>query len=375
MSARKFILITGANGFIGRNLFFKLNSKPDYEILTFGRSESLDQLSELIGRAELIVHLAGENRPDDPKKFKLCNVDLTTKICKLLIRHKKNIPFIFASSIQATIQNPYGESKLQAEEIIRNYCDKAKATAFILRLPGVFGKWAKPYYNSVVATFCHNIANNIPITICDVNKKIDLCYIDDVVEKIYLLMTASHLKGFQYIDCPAQYTISLGLLAEKIYTFSNSAVTLMPGKVGTGIDRALYATFISNLPSSRFTSTLKSHDDERGSFVEFLKTIDSGQISYIKIKPRVIRGMHFHHTKIEKFIVVSGCAEFKFRNIITNELYKIEINSDDCVPKVVETIPGWAHAIYNIGKYDLIVLVWSNEVFNSNKPDTEACKV
>ena len=375
MPERKIILITGSNGFIGRNLFFRLNSKSDYEVLTFRRSDSLDYLASLISRSDFIIHLAGENRPDDPEKFQSCNVDLTRDICDLLMRYKKNIPIIFTSSTQAILKNPYGVSKRMAEDLIRNYCVKVNASALILRLPGVFGKWAKPYYNSVVATFCHNIANNIPITISDFNKKLDLCYIDDVVEKISSLISLDHLKGVQYIDYPPQYTISLGSLAEKIYLFSNSDDTLMPGKVGIGIDRALYATYLSYLPSSRFSTSLKSHDDERGSFVEVLKTEDSGQISYIKIKPGVTRGKHFHHSKTEKFIVMSGCAEFRFRNIITDELYKIEVNGDQSVPRAVETIPGWAHEICNTGESDLIVLVWSNEVFDLNKPDTEACIV
>ncbi len=374
-NTKKRILITGANGFIGKNLLAHISRIDLFRVLLYSRESTESDLKDYIQRSDLIVHLAGENRPIDITSFEISNVQLTQKICDYASQNQNKIPIIFSSSVQVQNKNPYGVSKSAAEDIIKKYSEKNKVPVISFRFPGIFGKWAKPNYNSVVATFCFNIANCLPIELVDKEKKLTLCYIDDIIELIIqAIYSIDKYTGYSEINVPGQYLVTLSQLLEKIYAFSDSKKNLQLSHVGSGFDRALYATYTSYLPKYKFSYGLKIKTDERGSFTEVLKTIDSGQISFLRINPGHSRGKHFHHTKIEKFIVVSGVSKFRFRNTLIDEVYEIEIDGSS-MAMVVETIPGWAHEIINIGTQDLVVLVWSNEIFDPNKPDTIASVV
>ncbi len=363
------VLITGANGFIAKNLIVYLSNRKDIDVVAFTRDHTVNTLSAFIEEVAFIVHLAGVNRPDDVNEFELVNSDLTEMICSAVEKSGKNIPIIFGSSIQAEADNPYGISKLSAEKALINYSNKSGNTICIFRLPNVFGKWCKPNYNSVIATFCHNIIYDLPIKISDPLIVLRLVYIDDVVNKFISIIDGEINDNYSYEVVP-EYKITLGQLADKIKAFKDSRNTLVVEEVGVGFDRALHSTYLSYLPPNKFSYSLVKHGDERGVFVEMLKTKTSGQISYFTAHPGVTRGGHYHHSKTEKFLVLKGNAVFKFRHIITNEFHQIETSGNE--PMIIETIPGWVHDITNIGDEEMIVMLWANEIFDINHPDTYA---
>ncbi len=361
------VLVTGANGFIGKNLSFRLREEANIDVLTFLRKDSDEFLKKQLLESDLLIHLAGENRPKSSKMFVETNEGLTRKICNILEELGKKIPVIFTSSTQATINNDYGKSKLEAENILINFSKKSESPLYIYRLPGVFGKWCRPNYNSVVATFCHNIANNLEINIEDEERLIDLVYIDDVINNF--INIANNIKGgIHQLSINEIYKISLGDLANLIKSFRESRNSLISERVGTGITRALYATYMSFLPVKDFSYKVISNEDERGTFVEMLKTKDTGQFSFFTAHPGVTRGGHYHNTKTEKFLILKGKGRFNFRNIISDEKYSIEVSCNDHT--IVETIPGWSHDITNIGKEEMIVMLWANEIFDRDAPDT-----
>ena len=367
------VLITGANGFIGKNLILKLKDLKQYEILTFVKGDSLKTLSDYLLIADVVFHLAGENRPHDERDFEHINFGLTQDICKILKKNGRKVPLIFSSSQQALDNNPYGRSKLKAEGVVRDLALINKNKVLIYRLPGVFGKLCKPNYNSVVATFCNNIAKGLPIKINAPHAILKLVYIDDVVESFLINLEQLPDENVANITVAPEYTITLKDLAIQIEAFNNCRVSLMSEKVGTGLTRALYATYLSYLAPKNFSYELPVHADERGIFVEMLKTSDSGQFSFFTAYPGITRGGHYHHTKNEKFLVVKGQARFKFRHMITQEVVTIDTSSE--LPSIVETIPGWAHDITNIGAEDMCVMLWANEVFDRDQPDTMAAEV
>tara|TARA_B110000008_G_C16959478_1_gene559562 strand:+ start:570 stop:1691 length:1122 start_codon:yes stop_codon:yes gene_type:complete len=360
------VLITGSNGFIARNLISHLSELKDIQIKCFVRENTLEDLSEIISNIDFVFHFAGINRSNRKKDFEDVNHLLTKSLCKKLARTNRKIPLIFASSTQASENNTYGKTKLSAEKIIKNYSKNTKSEVYIYRFPNLFGKWCKPNYNSVVATFCNNIANNLPIEIHDHNHEIKLMYIDDVISEFISVLCQLEVKPS--INNIPLYSISLGNLAETINEFHNNRKSLVVDQVGSGFLRAMYATYLSYLKPAFFSYNISSFDDERGRFAEVLKTKDSGQFSFFTSKPGEVRGDHYHHTKNEKFLVVSGEAIFKFRNIQTNELYSVSTNGVSL--RIVETIPGWAHSIENIGNSEMLVILWANEVFNEEKSDT-----
>jgi UDP-2-acetamido-2,6-beta-L-arabino-hexul-4-ose reductase len=366
------ILVTGSEGFIGKNLIVYLQEKENIEILTFTREDNEKSLNELIQKADAIVHLAGENRPNNVEDFATVNTNLTIKICDAILSTKRKIPLIFASSTQAEDKNPYGNSKKSAEIALENFSKTSNNPVVIYRLPNTFGKWCKPNYNSVVATFSYNIANNIPIQINDPQKMLRLVYIDDVITDFLITLDVG-FKGLTWNKISPEYQITLKDLAEQIYSFENCRDCLTVEKVGSGLTRALYATYISYLPSNKFVYDLTSHKDNRGVFVEMLKTPDCGQFSFFTAYPGITRGGHYHHSKSEKFLVIKGVAQFRFRHITTNETY--EIRTDSTSPQVVETIPGWTHDITNVGEDEMIVMLWANEKFDKTRPDTVLCEV
>lgn len=366
------VLITGSNGFIGRNLAVRLGELDGYEVIGFDREDSLTDLGERVKMADAVIHLAGVNRPTNVEEFAEGNADLTARLCDFIADTGRKVPLLVASSIQAELANPYGQSKRAAEEYAEQLAGRTGNPVTIYRLPNVFGKWCRPNYNSVVATFCHNLANDLPIQINDPTAQLSLVYVDDVVAD-FLAALAADLPGVRRARVQPEYTIRLGDLADQIRAFRNCRTSLLAERVGTGLVRALYASYVSYLPPASFAYDLPRHADERGVFVEMLKTPDSGQFSFFTAHPGITRGGHYHHTKTEKFLVIKGEARFGFRHVVTNECYEVFTSGDR--PQVVETVPGWTHDITNVGSEEMVVMLWANEIFDRAQPDTIACKV
>ena len=368
------VIITGSDGFIGKNLIFSLRESLDFDVISFNRDSNIHYLCDHIADADLIVHLAGENRPEDDSQFDKINAGLTKDICDAILSCNRKIPIIFSSSTQVDESNKYGESKLRAEKILEHYSIVSDAAVIAIRLCGVFGKWSKPNYNSVVATFCNNIANNIPIEVSDPDKIIQLSYIDDVVLMIKnKIININDHSGFNLLESEVIYEKKLQDIAETIISFKESRTSLLIDKVGLGFERALYSTYLSFLKPKEFIYNLEENKAERGIFVEMLKTYDSGQFSFFTAHPGITRGGHYHHSKNEKFLVLKGKARFCFKNIVTNE--RFELFCSDEMPQVVDTVPGWSHDITNIGTEDMVVMLWANEIFDKDSPDTIAYKI
>jgi len=366
-------MITGANGFIGKNLRVHLAERKDVEVLCFNRGDSESHLPELLKNVDFVFHLAGINRPQDPQEFATGNKELTESLCSAIAEAGRSIPVIYTSSTQVNRDNPYGLSKRAAENALFDLQREKGVSVHVFRLPNVFGKWCKPNYNSAVATFCHNIARGFPIQVNDRAASVTLVYVDDVIERFIQLMDgANHSldnEGFETVT--PQYTTTVGELADQIAAFKESRDTLVTERVGLGLTRALYSTYVSSLPTKEFTYQVPQHADPRGVFVEMLKTPDCGQFSYFTAHPGITRGGHYHHSKTEKFLVIKGQARFKFRHMHTNETYELVTSGDKA--EIVETVPGWTHDITNIGSEEMVVMLWANEVFDRSRPDTFAC--
>ena len=359
------ILVTGANGFVAQNLIIHLKEKK-HEVLSFTRQDDPNLLSHFISQADFIFHLAGVNRPENTLDFEQ-NFDLTKEICLHLRRLGRLVPVVFSSSTQVGVDSAYGMSKKMAEDELLNLFEQQGTPLYIFRLPNVFGKWCRPNYNSAIATFCHNTANNLPISIHNADVILRCVYIDDVIRRFLQCLTETVVEdNFFHVDPVYQSTV--GEVASIIQSFPTLRSSLFTERVGAGLVRALYSTYLSYLPTNLFSYSIPAHADSRGVFVEMLKTPDCGQFSYFTAKPGITRGGHYHHTKAEKFLVIQGEALFNFKHIITNEV--LQINTSGSQPQVVETIPGWSHNIVNVGEDELIVLLWANEVFDVHFPDT-----
>jgi len=365
------VLVTGANGFIGRNLIIRLN-ELGIQVLTYTRDNLIRDLEGLIVDADFIVHLAGENRPKEEQDFDVVNVGLTTSIRDALHFLDKSTPIILASSIQADLDNAYGKSKLDAEVIVKELEIDTGSPVYVYRLPGVFGKWCRPNYNSVVATFCHNIGRNLPIQINDLYSELRLVYIDDVVEE-FIEVIQGKKRDKKNLSVQPEYKIKLGDLADQINTFKESRKSLILEEVGSGLVRKLYSTYLSYLSPEQFVYSIPSYSDKRGVFAEVLKTKSSGQISFFTVKQGATRGGHYHHSKTEKFLVIQGKAKFGFRHVVTDKTHEIITTSKSL--KIVETVPGWSHNITNIGTEEMVVVLWANETFDPNNPDTVNYKI
>ena len=371
------VLITGANGFVGKNLQIHLAERPDVQVVCFTRSDDLAQLPAMIQGVDFVFHLAGVNRPLDPAEFVMGNTDLTQALCKVVATVAettgKKVPVVYTSSKQAAYENAYGDSKRGAEAALLELQRSHGVPVHVFRLPNVFGKWCKPNYNSVVATFCHNIARSLPIQVNDPVAPVTLVYVDDLVERFVQLMdgadAAVDADGFASIA--PQYTTAVGELARQFQVFKDSRVTLMTERVGTCLMRALYATYVSYLPVDAFAYDVPQYVDDRGVFVEMLKTADSGQFSFFTAHPGVTRGGHYHHSKIEKFLVIKGQARFRFRHMQSGQFHELLTTGDKA--RIVETVPGWTHDITNTGSDEMVVMLWANEVFDRNRPDTFDC--
>ncbi len=361
------VLVTGANGFIGKNLCVNLREKEQHEVFEVCRETPTKVFLSYLSDADFIFHLAGVNRPKDQSEFHKGNVDLTKFIVEALEKFGRNVPIAFSSSIQIDQGNAYGESKLAAEKVIEIYADKTGSSYYIFRFPNVFGKWCKPNYNSFVATFCNNILNGVKISIHDPAAQVKMVYIDDVCESLLELLDGKSKSGLK--TNPVEFTSTVGEVKNIISSFKSSRDTLVSERVGVGLVRALYSTYLSYTPPESFSYSIPSYVDDRGVFSEMLKTKDSGQFSFFTAHPGVTRGGHYHHTKTEKFLVIKGTAKFGFRNILTNEKHSKIISEGHL--EIVETVPGWSHDICNIGAEELIVMLWANEIFDPENPDTK----
>ena len=364
------VLITGGLGFVGQNLDVRLKEEG-IETILFDKDHTVDDLIKMIHQTDFIVHLAGVNRPLNKEEFYQGNSNLTYQLTELVKQENRNIPIIFSSSIQAVLDNDYGKSKKQAEDYLIKYQKETNNDVYIFRLPNLFGKWSRPNYNSVVATFCHNISHDLPITINDPNYLLPLVYIDDVVNAFIEVIKQGSKEVFNIVS--TSYSITLGELAKLINSFRESRKSLFLPEVGNPLTEKLYATYLTYLDETDFGYKVKSHVDERGSFTELFKTLNNGQFSVNVAKPGITKGNHYHHKKNEKFIVLSGEGVINFRHIFKDTTITVPVNGKEIT--VVDIIPGYTHSITNTGTEDLVFFIWASEIFNPNRPDTVFEKV
>ncbi len=362
------VLITGADGFIGRNLRQALELKDGVSVLPYDVGHTAGDLSRYAREAEFVFHLAGVNRPKNETEFVTCNVDFTSQLLSLLRQHRNRAPIVMSSSIQAAQDNPYGRSKKKAEELVIAHGVNTGCRTHVYRLPNLFGKWCRPNYNSVVATFCHNIANQLEIQISDPEIRLTLAYIDDVVEEFINALDGKPCirDGFGAVE--TIYEVALGRIAELLHAFQDSRSTLQIPDMSDSFVKKLYATYTSYLPRNRFCYPLKMNVDDRGSFTEFLKSPNRGQVSINVSRPGITKGNHWHHTKTEKFLVVSGEGLVRFRKIGSGEVIEYRVSGGRL--EVVDIPVGYTHNIINTGTSDLITVMWANEVFDRDQPDT-----
>lgn len=367
------IVVTGAHGFVGRNLVAVLNRQPNYQLLCFGRQDAWATVAEGLAQADIVFHLAGVNRPQSPEEFHTGNVDFTQRVCDTLVAADRPVALIFASSIQATLNNHYGASKRQAEEVVKRYAERSQAHVAIYRLPNIFGKWCRPNYNSVVATFCYNLAHDLPITINDADRVLELVYIDDVVQSFLHELGQSNTAAVSYPLVQPTYQLSVGRLAELIHSFRRMRETLVAADFADPLVHKLYAAYLSYLEADNFAYGLDRKCDPRGCLAEFIKSPAFGQIFVSRTLPGITRGNHYHHTKTEKFLVLEGEAVIRFRHLQSGEIIEYEIRGEEF--RVVDIPPGYTHSIENVGQCELITLFWASEIFNPQQADTYALSV
>lgn len=361
------ILITGAKGFIGKNLVEKLKECDNYKLTLIDRNNSKEDLVKGVKDADFIFHLAGINRPKNDEEFFEGNKGLTEEIIDILKNNHKNTPILITSSIQADLDNAYGKSKKAAEKALEEYKKETGANVYIYRLANVFGKWCRPNYNSAVATFCHNIARDEEVWISDPNKMMTLDYIDDVVR--CFIKTMEESKEYDgYLSVDVQHNITLGEIVELLKSFKKSRENLSIPNMESEITKKLYSTYLSYLPEDKFNYPLKMNVDNRGSFTEFLKSKDRGQVSINISKPGIVKGNHWHNTKNEKFLVVSGEGLIRFRKVDSEEIVEYKVSGEKL--EVVDIPVGYTHSITNIGTTDMVTVMWVNELFDPEKPDT-----
>ena len=368
------VLVTGAKGFIGRNLVVVLHRRGGINVQEYDLDSAPESLEEGLASVEVVFHLAGVNRPQKTQELVHGNVDFTKHICEVLRRLGRKPTLIFTSSTQAALDNPYGLSKRQAEDIILNFGEETGTKVAVFRLPGVFGKWCRPNYNSVVATFCHNVAHDLPISITDPARELELVHIDDVVAAFLVISDAQGregMDGFYHVE-PA-FRITLNRLAQMIQGFHDTRKSLIVPDFSDHFTRCLYSTYISYLPTAHFSYSLERREDMRGSLAEVFKSTHFGQIFFSRTGPGVVRGNHYHDTKVEKFAVLEGEAIIRFRHIQAEDVIEYPVSGREF--RVVDIPPGYTHSIENIGQSELIVLFWAYEPFDPAAPDTYALNV
>jgi UDP-2-acetamido-2,6-beta-L-arabino-hexul-4-ose reductase len=361
------ILITGGLGFLGRNLASHLSERKDCETKSFDQENSPEELKEWTLWADVIFHLAGVNRPQDPVEFETGNAGLTEQVCQFLRENRRSPKIVFSSSIQAELDNPYGASKAKAESVLRQFFSDTGACVRIYRLKNLFGKWCRPNYNSVTATFCHNIANDLPISVSDPAREVELSYVDDVIAAFLAEIGGRETAGEAGTDIQS-YRIQLGDLAGRIQAFHEMRTTLKLPDFADWFNRALYATYLSCVPPEARQHSLDIKSDARGSLAEFIKQKHLGQIFVSRTKPGVTRGNHYHHTKTEKFFVVEGHGLIRMRAIEGGPVVEYAVTGS--AYQVIDIPPGFTHSISNVGLGEMVTLFWSSEMFDPNSPDT-----
>jgi len=362
------ILVTGAKGFIGKNLIAELKNRKYDDIFEFDKDTDHSLLDEYCKEASFVFHLAGVNRPKEQAEFMEGNFGFTSDLLDSLKKHKNTCPVLISSSIQAELNNPYGESKKAGEDLFFEFGKENGSKVLVYRFPNVFGKWCRPNYNSAVATFCHNISHDLPIKVNDPSVEMNLVYIDDVVNELINALEDKENKVDSYCQVPVAYTTTLGEIVELIYSFKQSREYRIVPNMTDEFSKKLYSTYLSYLPENQFSYDLTMNVDERGSFTEFIKTPDRGQVSVNISKPGIIKGNHWHHTKNEKFLVVSGKGVIRFRKIDSEEVLEYFVSDDKM--EVVDIPTGYTHNIENLGDSDMVTIMWANESFDPENPDT-----
>jgi UDP-2-acetamido-2,6-beta-L-arabino-hexul-4-ose reductase len=362
------MLVTGAKGFIGKNLIAELKNRKYTDIYEYETETELSLLYEYCKDADFVFHLAGVNRPKEQSEFMEENFGFTSTLLDVLKKHGNTCPVMISSSIQAELDNPYGKSKKAGEDLIFDYGKETGAKILIYRFPNVFGKWCRPNYNSVVATFCHNVAHGLPINVNDPSVIMNLVYIDDVVEELINALEDKENRRGDFCVVPVVHTITLGEIVDLIYSFKKSREERSIPNMVDEFTKKLYSTYLSYLPEDKFSYELKMNIDNRGSFTEFIKTPDRGQVSVNISKPGITKGNHWHHTKNEKFLVVSGKGVIRFRKIDSDKVIEYFVSGEKV--KVIDIPPGYTHNIENLGDTDMVTIMWANEPFDPEKPDT-----
>ena len=362
------VLITGAKGFIAKNLISELKQNPQIEILPFDIDSEPSLLADYCKEAEFVYHLAGVNRPQDTSEFLTGNFGFTSTLLDTLKKQQNTCPVMLSSSIQALLKNPYGESKKAGEDLLFQYGIDTGAKVLVYRFPNVFGKWCRPNYNSAIATFCHNITRELPIKVNDPSVEMSLVYIDDVVEELERALQGNGTREGDFCVVPVTHQATLGHIVDLLYSFKKSREDMFIPNMSDALSKKLYSTYLSYLPEDQFVYELKMNVDNRGSFTEFVKTPERGQVSVNISKPGITKGNHWHHSKNEKFLVVSGKGVIRFRKIDSMDVISYYVSGEKL--QVVDIPPGYTHNIENLGETDMVTVMWANEAFDPNKPDT-----
>lgn len=362
------VLITGSEGFVGKNLVEFLKTKEDIYLYLYDKENTLEELNSYCKDCDIVVNLAGVNRTTESSEFVQGNLGVIENVVNFLKDNNNLCPIIYSSSIQAILDNDYGKSKKMGEDFLFEYSREAGVPVYIYRFPNLFGKWSNPNYNTVIATFCYNIARDIEITISDREKELTLAYIDDVVKEMYMAILGNPNKANEFCEVKPLYKVTLGEIADLIYKFKDSRNNLSVINTADQFEKKLYSTYLSFLPVDEFSYDLDNHIDNRGSFTELIRTDIAGQFSVNIAKPGITKGNHWHNTKNEKFIVVKGIAEINFRKPFSTEIIKYVVSGDKI--EVVDIPCGYTHNIKNIGDEDMVFFIWCNECFDKENPDT-----
>lgn len=362
------ILVTGAKGFVGKNLIAQLKNLNEHEIYEYDIDTSKELLAEYCEKAEFVYHLAGVNRPENEEEFMSGNFGFSSELLDVLKKKENTCPVMLSSSTQAKLDNPYGKSKKAGEELFETYAKDTGSPVYIYRFANLYGKWSRPNYNTVVATFCYKIARGEEVTVNDPNVVIDFCYIDDVVNELLRCLSGNPTTSENFCVVPEVDSVSIGTLKDLVVSFKESRQNLTLPELDKRFEKNLYSTYLSFLPEDQFSYPLKMNVDNRGSFTEFLRTPDRGQVSINISKPGITKGNHWHHTKNEKFLVVSGTGVIRFRKIDTDEVIEYFVSGEKL--EVVDIPVGYTHNIENLGDSDMVTVMWVNESFDPENPDT-----
>lgn len=362
------ILVTGAKGFVGKNQIAELHNQKYSDLYEFDIDSDPVMLDEYCKTADFIFHLAGVNRPENQDEYMAGNFGFTSVLLDTLKKHNNTCPVMISSSIQAALDNPYGKSKKAGEDLLFAYAKETGAKVLVYRFPNIFGKWCRPNYNSAVATFCHNTAHDLPIQVNDPSVVMNLVYIDDVVSELIRALGGNENRVGDFCEVPVVHTAKLGEVVDMIRSFKENRKTLSIPNMANELEKKLYSTYLSYLPTDQFSYPLKMNVDQRGSFTEIIRTVDRGQFSVNISKPGITKGNHWHHSKNEKFLVVSGKGLIRFRQVDSDEIIEYAVSGEKL--EVVDIPTGYTHSIVNVGDTDLVTFMWANESFDPDKPDT-----